>query len=390
MREVFIVDGLRTPFCSFGGNLSSIEAPKLASFVIKELMNKTKLPKDAVSEIIIGNVLQAGIGQAPARQAMIYADLPENIPAMTINKVCGSGLKSVMLAFDSILLGNADIVIAGGMENMSLAPYYLKKARFGYRMGNGGVYDGLVHDGLWDPYGNVHMGNLAENVANKHGITRKEQDDYAIRSYKLSKKAQENDFRDEIVSITIKIKKAESIIDKDEDPFRVDFEKIPSLKTVFKRNGTITAANASTISDGAALCLVASGSAVEKYSLSPLAKIVAHAQFSTKPALFPEAPVGAIKSLLKKTGLGIGDIDLFEINEAFATVVLVAQKELEIDLDKININGGAISIGHPIGASGGRLVLTLAKQLKKRNKKYGIATLCIGGGEAVAMLLESL
>ncbi len=390
MREVFIVDGLRTPFCSFGGNLSSIEAPKLASFVIKELMNKTKLPKDAVSEVIIGNVLQAGIGQAPARQAMIYADLPENIPAMTINKVCGSGLKSVMLAFDSILLGNADIVIAGGMENMSLAPYYLKKARFGYRMGNGGVYDGLVHDGLWDPYGNVHMGNLAENVANKHGITRKEQDDYAIRSYKLSKKAQENDFRDEIVSITIKIKKAESIIDKDEDPFRVDFEKIPSLKTVFKRNGTITAANASTISDGAALCLVASGSAVEKYSLSPLAKIVAHAQFSTKPALFPEAPVGAIKSLLKKTGLGIGDIDLFEINEAFATVVLVAQKELEIDLDKININGGAISIGHPIGASGGRLVLTLAKQLKKRNKKYGIATLCIGGGEAVAMLLESL
>ncbi len=390
MREVFIVDGLRTPFCSFGGNLSSIEAPKLASFVIKELMNKTKLPKDAVSEIIIGNVLQAGIGQAPARQAMIYADLPENIPAMTINKVCGSGLKSVVLAFDSILLGNADIVIAGGMENMSLAPYYLKKARFGYRMGNGGVYDGLVHDGLWDPYGNVHMGNLAENVANKHGITRKEQDDYAIRSYKLSKKAQENDFRDEIVSITIKIKKAESIIDKDEDPFRVDFEKIPSLKTVFKRNGTITAANASTISDGAALCLVASGSAVEKYSLSPLAKIVAHAQFSTKPALFPEAPVGAIKSLLKKTGLGIGDIDLFEINEAFATVVLVAQKELEIDLDKININGGAISIGHPIGASGGRLVLTLAKQLKKRNKKYGIATLCIGGGEAVAMLLESL
>ncbi len=390
MREVFIVDGLRTPFCSFGGNLSSIEAPKLASFVIKELMNKTKLPKDAVSEVIIGNVLQAGIGQAPARQAMIYANLPENIPAMTINKVCGSGLKSVMLAFDSILLGNADIVIAGGMENMSLAPYYLKKARFGYRMGNGGVYDGLVHDGLWDPYGNVHMGNLAENVANKHGITRKEQDDYAIRSYKLSKKAQENDFRDEIVSITIKIKKAESIIDKDEDPFRVDFEKIPSLKTVFKRNGTITAANASTISDGAALCLVASGSAVEKYSLSPLAKIVAHAQFSTKPALFPEAPVGAIKSLLKKTGLGIGDIDLFEINEAFATVVLVAQKELEIDLDKININGGAISIGHPIGASGGRLVLTLAKQLKKRNKKYGIATLCIGGGEAVAMLLESL
>ncbi len=390
MREVFIVDGLRTPFCSFGGNLSSIEAPKLASFVIKELMNKTKLPKDAVSEIIIGNVLQAGIGQAPARQAMIYANLPENIPAMTINKVCGSGLKSVMLAFDSILLGNADIVIAGGMENMSLAPYYLKKARFGYRMGNGGVYDGLVHDGLWDPYGNVHMGNLAENVANKHGITRKEQDDYAIRSYKLSKKAQEKDFRDEIVPITIKIKKVESIIDKDEDPFRVDFEKIPSLKTVFKRNGTITAANASTISDGAALCLVASGSAVEKYSLSPLAKIVAHAQFSTKPALFPEAPVGAIKSLLKKTGLGIGDIDLFEINEAFATVVLVAQKELEIDLDKININGGAISIGHPIGASGGRLVLTLAKQLKKRNKKYGIATLCIGGGEAVAMLLESL
>ena len=388
MKDVFIVDGARTPFCSFGGLLSSIDAPRMGALVIEEMLKKTNLPKEAVDEVIIGNVLQAGVGQAPARQAMLYAKLPESIPAMTINKVCGSGLKSIMLGYDSIVLGNSNIVIAGGMENMSNAPYYLLKARFGYRMGNGGVFDGMVHDGLWDPYDNIHMGNIAEAVCEKNGITRKAQDEFAVRSYKLAQAAQNGVFDDEIVPVSVKVKKKELIVDKDEDPFKVDFDKIETLRCAFKRDGTITAANASTISDGAALCLLSNEEKIKEYGLNPLAKIAAYSSFSTKPSLFPEAPIGAIEKLLEKTGLSINDIDLFEINEAFAVVVLVASKKLNIDMDKININGGAVAIGHPIGASGGRLALTLAKQLKKQNKKYGIATLCIGGGEAVAVLLE--
>lgn len=391
MREVYVVEALRTPFGSFGGVLSNIEAPKLASEVIKELLKRTKISGDDVDEIIMGEVLSGGVGQAPARQAMIYAGLPYKVHAMTINKVCGSGLKAIMLGASSIMLGDSDIVLAGGAENMSKAPYFLKNARYGYRMGNSELIDAMIYDGLWDPYDNMHMGVIAENIAKKHSISRQEQDDYAIRSYKLSQKATEDGlFKDEILPLTIKDKKGDIIVEKDEDPYKVVFEKVSQLKGAFVKDGTVTAANSSTISDGAALCVLASEDAIKKYNLKPLARLVAYATNSLAPAQFPEAPVGAIEKAVKKAGLSVGDIDLFEINEAFAVVVLVAIKELSLDINKVNVNGGAVSIGHPIGASGGRLVATLVKQMNKRNAKYGLATLCIGGGEAVAAIFEKV
>lgn len=391
MREVYVVEALRTPFGSFGGVLSNIEAPKLASEVIKELLKRTQISGDDVDEIIMGEVLSGGVGQAPARQAMIYAGLPYKVHAMTINKVCGSGLKAIMLGAGSIMLGDSDIVLSGGAENMSKAPYYLKNARYGYRMGNGELIDGMIFDGLWDPYDNIHMGIIAENIAKKHSISRQEQDEYAIRSYKLSQKATEDGlFKDEIVPFVIKDKKGEVSVDKDEDPYKVVFEKVSQLKGAFVKDGTVTAANSSTISDGAALCVLASEDALKKYNLKPLARLVAYSTNSLPPQQFPEAPVGAIEKVVKKAGLSIKDIDLFEINEAFAVVVLVAIKQLGLDINKVNVNGGAVSIGHPIGASGGRLVATLVKQMKRQNAKYGLATLCIGGGEAVAAIFENI
>lgn len=391
MRQVYVVEALRTPFGSFGGALSNIEAPKLASEVIKELLKRTKISGDDVDEIIMGEVLSGGVGQAPARQAMIYAGLPYKVHAMTINKVCGSGLKAIMLGAGSIILGDSDIILAGGAENMSKAPYFLKNARYGYRMGNGELIDAMIYDGLWDPYDNMHMGVIAENIAKKHSISRQEQDDYAIRSYKLSQKATENGlFKDEILPLTIKDKKGDVIIDKDEDPYKVVFDKVPQLKGAFVKDGTVTAANSSTISDGAALCVLASDDAIKKYNLKPLARLVAYSTNSLPPTQFPEAPVGAIEKAIKKAGLSIADIDLFEINEAFAVVVLVAIKELGLDINKVNVNGGAVAIGHPIGASGGRLAATLVKQMKIQNAKYGLATLCIGGGEAVAAIFEKV
>ncbi len=386
--DVFLVEALRTPFGSFGGALSSVEAPRLGAHVIKALLEKTSLRGEDIDEVIIGNVVTAGEGQAPARQAAIYANIPVSVPAMTINKVCGSGLKSMMLAVGSIKLGDANMVIAGGMENMSSVPYYLKKGRFGYRMGDGVVTDGMVYDGLWDPYNNIHMGLIAEEIAKKHNISREEQDEYAIRSYKLAQAAQDGVFKDEIVPITIKQKKTETVVDKDEDPYKVNFEKVSKLRGAFDKNGTVTAANSSTISDGAAIGLLASEDAVKKHDLKPLARVVAYSTYSTEPKLFPEAPVGAIKRVLERANLSIDDIGLFEINEAFAVVVLVAVKELNLDIDKVNVNGGAVSVGHPIGASGGRLAATLVKQMQRQNVQYGLATLCIGGGEAVAMVFE--
>ncbi|AEA34367.1 thiolase family protein [Hippea maritima] len=390
MSDVFIVEALRTPFGGFGGKLKDIEAPALASEVIKELMKRTRLDGDSIDEIIMGEVLSAGVGQAPARQAAIYAGLPYKVHALTINKVCGSGLKSVMLAAQSIMVGDSDLVIAGGAENMSKGPYYLKNARFGYRMGNGEVIDGMVNDGLWDPYSNIHMGVIAENIAKKHNISREEQDEYAIRSYKLAQKATENGIlREEIVPITIKTKIGEITVDKDEDPYKVVWDKIPRLRPAFVKDGTVTAVNSSTISDGAAFCMLASEDALKKYNLKPLAKLVAYSTNSLAPELFPEAPIGAIEKCVNRAGLKLADIDLFEINEAFAVVVLVAIKQLGLDIEKVNVNGGAVSIGHPIGASGGRLVATLIKQMKRQNAKYGLATLCIGGGEAVAAIFEN-
>ena len=389
MKDVFVVESLRTPLGAFGGTLADVEAPRLAATVIKGLLERTGLSADAIDEVIVGQVLAGGTGQAPARQAMRYAGLPDSIPAMTINKVCGSGLKAIMLGAGSIRLGDAEVVIAGGMENMSLAPYALSKARYGYRMGNGELLDLLVHDGLQDPYSGKHMGVIAEATTEKHALTREEQDAFALRSYQLAQEAVKGGiFRDEIVAVVKQGRKGEEIVSDDEEPFKVDVAKLSGLRGAFKKDGTVTAGNASTINDGAALTLLASADAVKKHGLEPKARLVAYATNSMHPDQFTEAPVGAIEKVCAKAGLKISDIDLFEINEAFAAVTLLAIKQLAIDPEKVNVNGGAVAIGHPLGVSGGRLTATLVRELHKRQARYGLATLCIGGGEAVAAIFE--
>jgi len=390
-EEVYIVDGMRTPFGSFGGVLSDVAAPQLAATVIKGLLNRNALPADAVNEVILGQVLSGGSGQAPARQAMRSAGLPDSIPALTINKVCGSGLKAIMLGSDSIQLGNADMVLAGGMENMSMAPYFLKKARNGFRMGNGEIFDMMIHDGLSDPDTSRHMGELGEASVERNGLTREEQDNFALRSYQLAQAAvKDGVFKDEIAPVTKNIRGVSTIVSDDEEPFKVDFDKVVKLKPAFKKDGSITAGNASTINDGAALLLMASAASVKKNNLTPTARIVASATNSMHPDYFPEAPVSAIQAACDKAGIKIEDIDLFEINEAFASVPLIAIKELKLDPAKVNVNGGACAIGHPIGASGARLALTVVRELRKRKLRYGLATLCIGGGEAVAVIFEKI
>jgi acetyl-CoA C-acetyltransferase len=388
-EEVYIVDGMRTPFGSFGGVLSDVAAPQLAATVIKGLLNRNELPAEAVSEVILGQVLSGGCGQAPARQAMRAAGLPDAVPAMTINKVCGSGLKAIMLGSDSIQLGNAEVVLAGGMENMSLAPYFLKKARNGFRMGNGEIFDLMIHDGLTDPYTGVHMGEIGEASVARNGLTREEQDGLALRSYQLAQAAvKEGIFKDEIAPVIKSVRGVDTAVSDDEEPFKVDFDKITKLKPVFKKDGSITAGNASTINDGAALLLMAGAAAVKKHNLTAKARIVASATSSLHPDYFPEAPVTAIQAACDRAGLKIEDIDLFEINEAFASVTLIAIKSLKLDPAKVNVNGGACAIGHPIGASGARLAMTVIRELHKRKLRYGLATLCIGGGEAVAVIFE--
>jgi len=388
-EDVYVVDGMRTPFGSFGGVLSDIAAPQLAATVIKGLLHRNALPSEAVGEVILGQVLSGGCGQAPARQAMRAAGLPDAVPAMTINKVCGSGLKAVMLGSDSIKLGNAEVVLAGGMENMSLAPYFLKKARTGFRMGNGEIFDLMIHDGLSDPYTGVHMGDIGEASVARNGLTRAEQDGLAVRSYQLAQAAVTGGtFKDEIVPVVKSVRGVETVVADDEEPFKGDIEKIVTLKPVFKKDGSITAGNASSISDGAAVLLLAGAAAVKKHNLTAKARIVASATSSLHPDYFPEAPVSAIQAVCDRAGLKIEDIDLFEINEAFASVTLIAIKNLKLDPAKVNVNGGACAIGHPIGASGARLALTVIRELHKRKLRYGLATLCIGGGEAVAVIFE--
>ena len=389
MKDVYVVESLRTPLGSFGGALAEVEAPQLGATVIRGLLDRSCLPGAAIDEVIIGQVLAGGTGQAPARQAMRHAGLPDSVPALTINKVCGSGLKALMLGADSIRLQAAEVVIAGGMENMSLAPYLLSKGRSGYRLGNGELLDLLIYDGLKDPYSGNHMGVIAEATTEKHGISREDQDAFAHGSYRKAQAAVTGGvFRDEIVPVLKKGRKGDEVVADDEEPFKVDFAKLGGLRGAFKKDGTVTAGNSSTINDGAALTLLASGDAVEKHSLKPKARLVAYASHSTHPDQFTEAPVGAIEKVLAKAGLTIGDIDLFEINEAFAAVTLLAIKTLRIDLDKVNVNGGAVAIGHPLGASGGRLTATLVRELQKRQARYGLAAICIGGGEAVAVIFE--
>jgi len=389
MQEVYVIDALRTPLGCFGGQLADIPAHSLAARVMKNLLDRHPVPEAAVDEVIIGQVLQGGCAQAPARQAMRQAGLPDSVHAMTINKVCGSGLKSVMLATDSIRLGESSVVIAGGMENMSLAPYLAPTARFGQRMGHGELRDMLLYDGLLDPYSGRHMGELTEDWVVQKDITRAEQDEYAARSYRLAQAAVKNGaFADELVAVVKKTRKGDVTITEDEEPFRGNVEKLPELRAAFRKDGRITAGNASTINDGAALLLLAGVEAVNRYDLKPVARVVSSATNSIAPELFAEAPVDAIRKCVARAGLELGDIDLFEINEAFAAVPLLAMRELKIPLEKVNVNGGAVALGHPIGASGARLAATLLRELRQRQVRYGVASLCIGGGEAVAVLFE--
>lgn len=389
--SVVIASAVRTPVGSFQGALSTVSASDLGATAIKAAVEKAGIKGDSVDEVIMGNVLTAGVGQAPARQASIKAGLPTSTKCMTINKVCGSGLKSVMLAADAITCGHADIVVAGGQENMSLAPHLLEKSRFGYRMGHTQIKDSMITDGLWDPYSDFHMGNAAEICVKEHNHTREEQDKFAIESYQWAQKSVEDGtFNNEIAAVTVKNRKGDITIDKDEDPFKTKFDKVPSLRPAFEKEGTITAANASNINDGAAALVMMSEEKAKADGVKPMAKIVAQATFAQDPTWFTTAPVGACKLALEKAGLSAGDIDLWEINEAFAVVTMQAMKELEVPREKVNVHGGAIAIGHPIGASGARIITTLLHALKKHNKKYGLATLCIGGGEAVAVIVENL
>jgi acetyl-CoA C-acetyltransferase len=386
-----ILSAVRTPIGAFMGALSSLPSPRLGAIVIAEAIKRAGVKNEDISEVIMGNVLTGGVGQAPARQAAIYAGLPDSVPCMTIDKVCGSGLKSIMLADQAIKCGDAEIVVSGGQESMSNAPYFLKNARTGYRMGNGELIDMMIHDGLWDVYNNFHMGNAGELCAAECNIPREEQDEFAILSYKRAQEAQNNGwFDEEIIPVTISDRKGDIIVDKDEEPAKVKFEKVPQLRPVFKKDGTVTAANASSIDDGAAAVIVTSEEKAAALGVKPIAKIIAHVSHAQKPEWFTTAPIEAIKKVCAKANMSVNDIDLFEINEAFSVVPIIAKRELNLSYDKINIHGGAVALGHPIGESGTRITVTLIHALKRTGKKYGLATLCIGGGEAAAMIIELL
>jgi acetyl-CoA C-acetyltransferase len=390
MHEVVIVGACRTPIGSFGGNLSSLPATKLGAIVIEEALKRAHVSKDIVNEVIMGNVLTAGEGQAPARQAAIFAGLSTSVECLTVNKVCGSGMKAIMLGAQAIQLGDADVVVAGGMESMSNTPYLLEKARNGYKMGNAELVDSMLKDGLWDVYNNFLMGNAAELCARECAVPRQTQDDFAILSYKRAQDSQSKGrFKDEIVKVGIPQKKGEILfIEEDEDPKKTNFEKIPTLKPAFQKDGTVTAANSSKINDGAAAVVLMSAEKAQELGARYLARIIASCSVAKKPEWFTTAPVDVIPKVLKKAKLTLDEIDLFEINEAFAVVALAVNKILGIDVNKVNVNGGAVALGHPIGASGARIVVTLIHALLQRNLKRGLAAICIGGGEACGMILE--
>jgi acetyl-CoA C-acetyltransferase len=390
MQEIVLLGGARTPIGSFLGTLSSLPAPKLGSVAIKCALENSGVQPDAIEQVIMGNVLQAGIGQAPARQAGIGAGIPVSAGAVTVNKVCGSGLKSVMYAANDIRCGEYEIAVAGGMESMSRAPYALPEARTGYRMGPGKMVDIMIHDGLWDPYGDKHMGNCAELCASKYTFSREEQDEFARESYRRAQDAtREGRFKKEIAVVEIPTKKGTSVVVDDEEPFAAPLEKMGQLKPAFqKEGGTVTAANASKINDGAAALVVTSADYASKHGLKPMARIIAQATAAQEPEWFTTAPAKAIDIALKRAKLTVDDIDLFEINEAFAVVALAAMKDAHIPHEKMNVNGGAVALGHPIGSSGARILVTLLHALQARNLRRGLAGICIGGGEAAAMIVE--
>lgn len=390
MESVVIVASARTAVGSFQGSLSSLPAPKLGAIAIQSALTQASLKPELVGEVIMGQVLTAGSGQAPARQAALGAGLSNGTPCMTINKVCGSGLKAVMLASDMVRLGHNSIVVAGGQENMSLAPHLMENSRTGYRLGHVQMTDSMLKDGLWDPYNNWHMGNASELCAKEYQFTREAQDEFAIDSYKKAQKAQASGaFKNEIAPVVIEGKEKVTIL-VDEEPGKARFDKIPTLKPAFDKQGTITAANASKINDGASAHVLMSASKAKELGLKPLAKIVAQGQFAQDPKWFTTAPAGAMQKALQTAGLKVSDIGLWEINEAFANVTMAAQKSMNIPADRINVHGGAIAIGHPIGASGARILTTLVHSLHTHNQKYGCASLCIGGGEAVALIIEKV
>jgi acetyl-CoA C-acetyltransferase len=389
MKKVVITHAKRTPIGAFNGSLASLSATQLGSLVIKSILDESKIDPASVDEVIMGNVLMAGLGQAPARQAAIYAGLPDKTECLTINKMCGSGLKAVMLAHQAIQIGDADIIVAGGQESMTNSPYILPNARNGYRLGNSTIYDSILLDGLTDVYNNVHMGNCAEACAKDFNLTREELDAFAVSSYNKALSAQkEGKFSDEIVEVTIKSRSGEVKVSKDDEPEKVNFEKIPSLKPAFDKNGVVTAANASKINDGASALLVMSEEKANELGFKPLAEIVTQSSAAKAPIQFTTAPADAINKVLIKANLKLADIDLFEINEAFAVVSLAVNKILGLTSENVNVNGGAIALGHPIGASGARILTTLLHEMKKRNSNYGLASLCIGGGEASALIVK--
>ncbi len=390
MEDVVVVSAARTPLGSFQGSLSSIHAARLGAIAIKAAVERAGIDPEIIDQAFMGCVLPAGLGQAPARQAIRFAGLPDHVCATTVNKVCGSGLRTVMLGAQEIMTGNAEVVIAGGMENMSAAPYALAKARTGYRMGNGAVEDLMVKDGLWDPYGDQHMGKYAEKCATEHGISRERQDDFAAESYKRALRATaEGTFKDEIVPVEVPQRKGDpKVVDVDEEPQRFNEDKMRMLRPAFVKDGTVTAGNASSINDGAAAMVLMSASKAAELGLTPMAKIGAMASLANPPEWFTTAPAYCVDKVLEKAGLQASDIDLWEVNEAFSVVALFTQDHCGYDASVCNVNGGAAAIGHPIGASGARILVTLLYEMGKRDAKRGLATLCIGGGEAVAVIVE--
>ena len=382
----------RTPVGAFQGSLSTVSAQHLGAIAIRSTLKAADVVPNSVDEVIMGNVLQAGLGQAPARQAAIYAGLPDSVECLTINKMCGSGLKAVMLASQAIQTGDASVIVAGGMESMTQAPYLLPKARDGYRLGHADIVDSMIIDGLWDVYNDRHMGNCADMCAEKYSFSREEQDAFAKESYTRAQRAQsEGKFADEIVSVEVKDRRGNvSEVSMDDEPSKADFEKMTKLKPAFGKEGTVTAANASKINDGAAALVVLDENKGAELKVKPVARILAQASVAQEPEWFTTAPVGAIQKVLKKAGLEMSDIDLFEINEAFSNVAMAAMKELDISHDVVNVNGGAVALGHPIGASGARILVTLLHAMKTRGAKRGLAAICIGGGEASALIVEAL
>ena len=392
MKKVFIVSAVRTPLGSFGGSLSKFSAVELGSFAIKGALGKAGVSGDDVEEVFFGNVVQANNGQAPARQAAILGGITDMAPATTVNKVCASGMKSIAFGAQSIQLGHNNLVVVGGMESMSNIPFYVPKGRYGYKYGDAVLVDGLVKDGLQDAYSNQPMGVFADETAEEYEITREEQDEFAIESYKKSAKATEDGFfKDEIVNVEIKDRRGNvTIVSEDEEFKRVKFEKIPGLRPVFTKGGTVTAANASTINDGAAALVLASQEAVDKYGLTPLAEIVTYGDAAHDPGRFTTAPIKGAHVVLERAEMEKEDIDLWEVNEAFAVVTLAFNKLMKIDDAKVNVNGGGVSLGHPLGASGARIVVTLLHALRNKGGEYGLATLCNGGGGAGAMIIKKV